>query len=183
MTDAANTVSYSTLTADEIVPDILDAFDRRQTVDECLRLVNGKLCCVHDPFVDDWSAAERAEVIKTMRDTAARGGLVAAALVSGKLKGFACVGADAVGARAQYLDLLELQVSADMRKLGVGRRLFSQCVDYARKKGAQALYISAHSAVETQRFYAAVDCTDAREPIAAHVSAEPCDRQLEYILQ
>ena len=44
------------------------------------------------------------------------------------------------------------------------------------------LYLSAHSAVETQAFYAAMGCVEAREYNEAHVASEPFDCQMEYAL-
>lgn len=49
--------------------------------------------------------------------------------------------------------------------------------------GAQALYISAHSSVESQAFYKAMGCVEAKEYQAFHVEKEPCDCQLERPLE
>ena len=55
-----------------------------------------------------------------------------------------------------------------------------------RKKNAvclclftRKLYISAHSAVETQSFYRAMGCVEAEAYCAEHVEREPFDCQLE----
>ena len=42
------------------------------------------------------------------------------------------------------------------------------------------LYISGHSAVETQAFYKAMGCVEAKEYNQKHVELEPYDCQLEY---
>ena len=42
---------------------------------------------------------------------------------------------------------------------------------------------SAHSAIETQRFYRSLGCVDAAQPLQKHVEAEPFDCQLEYDLR
>ena len=49
-------------------------------------------------------------------------------------------------------------------------------------RAAEKLYISSHSAVETQAFYRAVGCREAQEYNAEHVEQEPFDCQLEYVL-
>ena len=54
--------------------------------------------------------------------------------------------------------------------------------NYARERGAEKLYISAHSAVETQAFYRAMGCVEAEEYQPAHVEQEPYDCQLECAL-
>ena len=46
----------------------------------------------------------------------------------------------------------------------------------------QGWRISAHSAIETQRFYRSLGCVDAAQPLQKHVEAEPFDCQLEYRL-
>jgi len=48
--------------------------------------------------------------------------------------------------------------------------------------GAEKLYISAHSSVESQAFYRSMGCAEAEEYNARHVELEPCDCQLEYLL-
>ena len=50
------------------------------------------------------------------------------------------------------------------------------------EKGAGKLYISAHSAVESQAFYKAMGCVEAKEINAAHAEKEPFDCQLEFSL-
>ena len=47
------------------------------------------------------------------------------------------------------------------------------------EKKAKKLYISAHSAVESQAFYKAMGCVEAEEYNAEHVEKEPYDCQLE----
>ena len=54
--------------------------------------------------------------------------------------------------------------------------------DWAREHGGKRLYISAHSAVETQAFYRGLGCIEAQEYSRKHVEKEPFDCQLEYPL-
>ena len=58
-------------------------------------------------------------------------------------------------------------------------RLFLLAEGTARQLGAEALYISAHSAVESQAFYKAMGCVEAAEYDPHHTAKEPCDCQLE----
>ena len=64
----------------------------------------------------------------------------------------------------------------------IGRALFLRAAAWARSHGAEKLYISAHSAVETQAFYRAMGCAEAAWQSAKHAEKEPCDCQLEYAL-
>lgn len=176
---AAGSLLYLSLTSVELSPTLLDDFPRRQAVHDVIRTVGGVRRVVAAPFLDDWSAAERRALACRLHDVVAAGGFFAGAYRARQLVGFAAVDAALCGSRKQYADLLELHVAEDIRRRGIGRILFGLACDFARGLGAEALYLSAHSAVETQRFYAAVGCVDAREPQPAHVEREPYDIQLE----
>lgn len=73
-------------------------------------------------------------------------------------------------------------MSEDIRGKGIGKVLFCAAKNWAKAKGAKKLYISAHSAVETQAFYKSMGCVDAQEYQQNHVAQEPYDRQLECVL-
>ena len=60
--------------------------------------------------------------------------------------------------------------------------MFLTCAQWAKQQGAGKLYISAHSAVESQTFYLKMSCVNAAQYDQKHVDAEPYDRQLEYTL-
>lgn len=105
------------------------------------------------------------------------------AFVHEELKGFVSVESGLFGSNREYLDLSSLHVSEDMRGKGIGRTLFRSAMDWARERGAAKLYISGHSAVESQAFYRAMGCVEAREYNQSHVEKEPCDCQLECPLQ
>ena len=77
------------------------------------------------------------------------------------------------------MDLVEIYVSEELRGQGVGKKLFLKAKEWAKQHGAEKLYISAHSAVESQAFYKSMGCVEAREYSAKHVEKEPCDCQLE----
>ncbi|MDT2194604.1 GNAT family N-acetyltransferase [Paenibacillus larvae] len=80
------------------------------------------------------------------------------------------------------MDLAELYTSFEFRGLGIGKQLFALCAEKARQWGAKKLYISAHSAEETQAFYRSVGCVDAVEINQQLADKEPFDIQMEYIL-
>ena len=50
---------------------------------------------------------------------------------------------------------------------------------WAKQKGAKKLYISAHSAVESQAFYKSMGCVEAEVYNQKHVEDEPYDCQLD----
>ena len=114
---------FRTLTAEEIVPERLAAFRRRQEVMLCYRRGEKGWEVRPDPFIDDWSEEERAAVVKTLQETARSGGFVQAAFFEGRAVGFAAVCKQPLGKKREYLDLSELHVSREWRRRGVGRRL------------------------------------------------------------
>ena len=172
-------MEYIELTSDEVTPALFSRFIRRQAVDLCRRKIDGRWRVVRDPFIDDWTGEDIERLVNDLRRTAESGGLVLGAFRDGAFKGFCCVDARPLGSRGQYLDLTHNHVSEDVRGRGVGRELFSRAKEWAREHGAKKLYISAHSALESQAFYAAMGCVEAEEYSPAHVEAEPCDCQME----
>ena len=126
---------FRLLAAEEIAPEFLADFRRRQEVMLCYRRgANGWE--VHpDPFTDDWTEEERAAVVKALQETAKSGGFVQAAFFEGRPVGFAAVCKQPIGKKREYLDLSELHVSREWRRRGVGRRLFAAAAAWAKEHG------------------------------------------------
>ena len=176
-------MEYRLLREEEIDRALLRDFERRQQVTRCWRREEGRWVIRDDPFVDQWSEEDYAFLVQCLRRTVQTGGAVFGALAEGgKAKGFASVEPQSLGARGQYRDLSSLHVSEELRGRGIGKKLFALAADWARSHGAEKLYISSHSAVETQAFYRAMGCAEAQEYNAEHVQKEPFDCQLEYDL-
>jgi len=154
-------------------------FRRRQIVTDSWRKVDGKWTIVNDPFVDDWDANEYKELTAGLKNIIMGNGMVVAAFAEGKLKGFAAVKSAPFGQHKEYLCLEYIHVSEDSRNQGIGRVLFSKAKEWAKEHGANKLYISAQSSVETQAFYQAMGCVEAEEYDPEHTRLEPCDCQLE----
>lgn len=170
---------YRELKCNEINRELFSGFIRRQVVNDCWRCVDGEWVIKSEPFVDDWSEEDYPFLVKCLRNTVTSGGVVYGAFDGGVLKGFASVEPQLFGGEQKYLDLSSIHVSEDMRGRGIGRGLFTRACGWAREHGAEKLYISAHSAVESQAFYKAMGCVEAEVYNQEHVRAEPFDRQLE----
>ena len=175
-------LTYRQLALPELQPDLFRQFSRRQVVTKCWRKIAGEWVVRDVPFIDDWNAAEYAELRRCLINTVSTGGVVYGAFLGGALKGFCSVEPGPLGSAGQYLDLSSIHVSEDCRGRGMGRALFKLASDWARAHGAGKLYISAHSSVESQAFYRAMGCVEAAEYNQAHVAQEPCDCQLECAL-
>ena len=173
---------YRTLREEDIDRELFRSFVRRQVVDLCLRLENGEWVARQDPFIDYWSESDYQILVKCLRNTVRTGGYVCGAFSNGVLKGFVSVEKELFGGENMYHDLTSIHVSQDMRRTGIGKELFMRAAAWAKDDGAKKLYISSHSAIESQAFYRAMGCVDAAERDLRHTSAEPYDRQLEYAL-
>lgn len=175
-------IQYRNLSSDELCPELFCSFTRHQAVTKCWRREGGEWVIKDAPFIDDWTAGDYQTLISCLKNTAVTGGLVHAAFVDGALKGFVSVEAGLFGGEHRYLDLSSIHVSEELRGSGIGSALFNAARTWARANGAKKLYISAHSAVETQAFYRGLGCVDAAVCDKRHIEAEPFDCQLEYEL-
>lgn len=175
-------ITYKNLQACEINRALFRQFIRRQQVTKCWRKEQGEWVLKDAPFIDDWTEADYEFLVSCLKHTSETGGLVRGAFSGGVLKGFVSVEPELFGGEQKYLDLSSIHVSADMRGKGIGAELFLAAKEWAKKKGAKKLYISAHSAMETQAFYRKQGCTEAAVYHQGHVKKEPFDCQLECAL-
>ena len=175
-------IKYKELTYDEINTELFKDFIRHQVVTDCWRRAEGKWIIKSDPFIDDWSKEDYIFLVSCLKNTVKTDGFVYGAFCDGVLKGFVSVEGEIFGGEQGYIDLSSIHVSEDMRGTGIGKTLFLAAKDFARKKGAKKLYISAHSAVESQAFYKKMGCIEATVYNKEHVEKEPFDCQLECIL-
>lgn len=172
-------IQYRNLCAQEIERELFRSFIRRQVVVKCVRWEGGGWAIKDDPFIDDWSEENYRTLVSCLKNTAKTGGFVYAAFCGEKLKGFVSVEAGLFGGENKYLDLSSLHVSEDKRRNGIGRALFLAAKSWAVRNGARKLYISSHSALESQAFYKSMGCVEAKLCSAKHSEAEPYDIQLE----
>lgn len=157
-------------------------FHRHQQVHRCWRKINGQWTVIENPFTEDWGETEYRFLVECLKKTIAAGGVVYGAFLDGRLKGFASVENTFFGSQKQYLELSSIHVSEECRGSGIGRKLMEAAKGWAKGHGAQKLYISAHSSVESQAFYRAMGCREAEEYNQAIAAKEPCDCQLELSL-
>ncbi len=170
------------LVSKEINIELFKDFTRRQVVTDCLRKENNKWVIKSDPFIDDWTEEDYGFLVSCLKNTAQTGGFVYGAFYEGKLKGFVSVEDDIFDDEQQYMDLSSIHVSEELRGKGIGKKLFLAAKEWAKEKGARKLYISAHSAVESQAFYKKMGCVEAVSYNMQHVEKEPFDCQLECLL-
>ncbi len=182
MTDNQGYVTYRVLELTELVPSVMADFDRYQEVTKCWRFVDGEFVIRDVVFTEQWRDREKSGFIDDLVGIVRRGGMVFAAEKNGKFVGFASIDSEPFGSRGQYIELASIHVSAECRGLGIGKALFKMACDEARERGAEKLYISAHSSVESQAFYRHCGCVLAEEINRRLAELEPCDIQLEKAL-
>lgn len=173
-------ILYRRIARQELCLNLFAQFQRRQEVNLCWRRTEQGWTVRPDPFVDQWSREDYVFLVQCLQGTLDGGGAVFGGFLSGGLKGFASVEGRPMGSRGQYRDLTSLHVSRELRGRGMGRQLFALAARWAGDQGGEKLYISSHSAVETQAFYQAMGCREAVEYDPGHVAREPYDCQLEY---
>lgn len=175
-------IEYRRLCEEEMNRELFRNFIRHQNVTDCWRKENGKWIIKSDPFIDDWTEDEYQFLVTCLKNTIVTDGFVYGAFSDGDLKGFVSVEPELFGGEQKYLDLSSIHVSEDMRGQGVGKALFLAAKEWSKERGAKKLYISAHSAVESQAFYEAMECVEAQVYNERHVEEEPYDCQLECAL-
>ena len=172
-------IQYRDLQEHEICQELFKDFIRHQNVTKCWRREHDEWIIKDDPFVDDWTEADYRTLVSCLRNTVSTGGFVHAVFYNGKLKGFVSVEQGLFGGEQKYLDLSSIHVSEDMRNQGIGAVLFCAAKEWAKENGADKLYISAHSAVESQAFYKKMGCVEAEVYHQRHATEAPYDCQLE----
>lgn len=125
------------------------------------------------PFIDDWSERDYQTLIACLKHTVEAGGFVYAAFCDGLLKALFPLSPSCLAARNNTLICQAFMFPRINAAQGIGKALFLAARSWARAQGARKLYISAHSAVESQAFYRAMGCVEARVYNQAHVEAEP----------
>jgi len=156
-----------------VCTDSLDHFNRYQVVSDVYRLIEGRLCLEHCPFTEDWSVERKRQKAEEMLS----GEYISyGAFEDGRIWGAIMLVPEPDHGR-MIID--SLHVSTEQRRKGVGRMLIEAAKCEAKKRGANALYVSACSAKETVDFYIAMGFLPTCSPIPSYAEEEPFDIQME----
>ena len=136
-------INYRRIKESELSVSLFADFDRYQEVNRCWRKEDGEWVLKDIVFNEQWSDSDYRYLTECLIHTIQTGGVVFGAFVEERLKGFASVEHEFFGQEKQYLELTSIHTSYDCRNRGIGRQLFTRCVEAARKMGAKKLYISA----------------------------------------
>ena len=176
-------IRFEGLTGQNFSERSLDAFVRHQEVTQCWRKIDGEWKLLPIRFTEEWDLQACRRIAGDIAEGLAAGSIIGFGAFDGDaVVGYITVGTARFGSRAQYVQLVEFEVSEAHRGRKIGRQLFELGCGAARALGAERLYISAHSSMESQAAYRALGCVHAEEINAALAQAEPCDVQMEYLL-
>jgi ribosomal protein S18 acetylase RimI-like enzyme len=175
-------IHYKVLNMDDLNSSILTNFNRYQNTNRVWYKENNQYKLKADHFIEQWNTEKKALVILDLQNCIRSGGIVVAAIVKGKLIGFACVEGALFGTNNEYRELSYIHVTYECRGIGIGKQMFEICCKQATHLGTKKLYIAAHPSEETQNFYRSLGCTYAVVINQKIYNKEPLDIQLEYIL-
>lgn len=160
----------------------LDNFILKQQVTHCWRKIDGEYKLMPVCYMEEWNLQDRKQTAQKIISAILCSSTAFAAVTDNSVIGFALINSSLFGSRKQYSDLEEFYVTETFRRCGIGKKLFERICFEAKCRGAEKLYISAHSAEESIAAYKKYGCVPAEEPDAAHIEKEPFDLQLEYDL-
>ena len=101
----SNTIKYTEIEKTHLDRGLFKDFDRRQTVTQCLRNVQGQWIVKEAPFLDQWSEKDYEFLVDCLKNTVDQGRVVYGAFIDGKLKGFASVEGKPLEARGNTVIL------------------------------------------------------------------------------
>jgi predicted N-acetyltransferase YhbS len=175
-------LDINVLLSDDVLPNMLDSFDRSQKTTKVLLNEEGRLIEKEDEFEDNWTLERKREIVQHFKRNILDGGAVIVAKQGTELIGFAVIEAGQFGDESIYRELSYIHVTCSARGQRIGEQLFVKAKQVAKLLGADKLYIGAHPAAETQHFYRKMGCVLAMEINEAIYRREIRDIQLEVTL-
>ncbi len=173
-------IKYKELTLDNIIPELLNDFNRHEEVYKAWRTEDGVQSLKDIRYTEDWNKKDLEEVYAGLKNTIIKGGSVFGAFQHDILVGFASLEHEFFGSKNQYIQLSMLHITSEYRHMGIGKALFSLCVHKAVDFKAKKLYISASSCENGQLFYKGLGCIPADELNESLFLLEPYDCHLEF---
>lgn len=179
--------AYAELNLADIDVELFDGFNRYQKISKCWVKNADKWELKDKEYVENWGIDNIAQLVKDIKECLKEGGKVWGAFTSGgkeygKLVGFFTLEGERYGNKKEYAYLSSIYVSFEYRGFNIGKELFDIACEEAKKMGAKKLYIYGHPSKETQAFYDAVGCKEAKEIITQISGDNPVDKQLEFKL-
>lgn len=170
-----------TITADEIMPDMLLGFNHfHKVLYKWIKDESG-WALKESPETKQWSDEKKRWITEYFCQHIRRGGCVTGAFENDILIGFALIDGTIRGELYKYVNLSMLFVVDEHKGKRIGTRLFNAACEAARSLEAERLFISASTPMQTIAFYKKMGCTDACEIIPEFIDT-PNDWLLEFKL-
>lgn len=158
-------------------------YDRYQVTRKKVEIKNKERIIKDIFFINKWAKDQIKALVEELKSDFLKASYIVGAFEKGQVIAFAGIRKGFFGKENQYLQMPYMHVSKQFRGLGIGKAMFYKCVDKASDMGTGKIYISAHPAIETQKFYESLGCILAKEVNQKLKKLEPHDIQLEYIIK
>jgi len=167
------------LKTEEINNEFLNDFNRYQEVNESYIKKNEKWIIEKkmEKTIINWDNEYKKRRVKNIIKFINEKGFAIGGFENKQLIGFACLLNEKFGTKKQYIELKYLYISYEYRNKGIGKKLLDLCIEKAKEFGANKVYISAGTSIETQKFYIKYGFKDAME-LKEEYNED--DRQMEY---
>ena len=158
--------------------------DRAEVIENIYYFRDAKLALEPEYYdMQGWPTGEPEHYAPFLEDCFKRGGHFWGAFEGETLVGVAVLESKFIGSKKDTLQLKFLHVSHNVRKQGLGRKLFMRAAEKAKSLGARKMYISATSSENTGNFNQYLGCQLAEEVDAELFAMEPEDIHLNYQLK
>ena len=172
-----NTIRQLTRNEISLVWDI----DRTELIEQLYILQEGQLTLSKQRFdMKDWPEGEAEHYTPVLLESFDQGAPFWGVFNQGKLVAAASVDPQWRGQKGTLLQLSFLHISHSQRRQGLGRILFNYCVEYAKEKGADGLYISSIPSENSVNFYQHLGCQLIDIPDTQLYEREPEDIHLFF---
>lgn len=169
--------------AEEELP-LIWTIDRAEVIENIYYFRNEELVLEPEYYdMQGWPTGEAEHYGPFLKDCFERGGFFWGAFEEEILVGVVVLEEKFIGSKKDTLQLKFLHVSRDIRKQGLGRKLFEIAAEKAKSLGAMKMYISATPSENTVNFYRYSGCVLAEEVDEELFAFEPEDIHLEYRLR
>lgn len=167
------------LTRNEI-PQVWE-IDRTELIEKLYVLKEGTLLLTAQRFdMKGWPEGEAEHYTPVLLESFDRGAPFWGVFEQGQLVAAASVDPQKRGQNGSLLQLSFLHVSHQQRGQGLARILFDYCVEYAKQKGADGLYISSTPSENSVNFYQHLGCRLIDTPDPELYEREPEDIHLVF---
>lgn len=158
------------------------SIDRTELIEHLYLHQDGKLVLSKQRFdMKGWPEGEPEAYTPHLLESYDQGATFLGVFEQGKLIAAASLDNVWRGEHKNLLQLSFLHVSHAYRGEGLAGRLFRQCVDIAKGKGAEGLYVSATPSENTVHFYQHLGCTLIAKPDPELFALEPEDIHFIYL--